>query len=219
MSRFKLVIAVLGGMLAFFGVQEWRVSQGTTLEPIAVELSEVEAGKAPDNSHWKLGEHVALYNACVYEFEQSKYSKAEPGADTKVNFVYYPVVSKSLLAEAVNKDKPDAGIAASALNNFAVLVKSKQFKTVGAIPDEPDLVPNAQGLVINRVTSLGKKEVELLKSGFPGLNTDKLLLLEVDRHPSSGLKSGGMIASGALLALGAVGAMIARRNVAMFFSV
>src|SRR6185436_5844489 len=74
MSRLKIALVVLGGMLSFFGIQEWRVSRGTTPEPIAVTLADVEAGKAPANCHWNIGEHVAIYNAGVYSYKQSKYA-------------------------------------------------------------------------------------------------------------------------------------------------
>ena len=106
-SRFMIVLVVLGGMLAFFGFQEWRVSKGSTAEPIAVELIDVEAGKAPENNHWKLGESVALYNACVYEYEQSKYSNAEPDGETKIN--YCLLLSHHFEGTSVSCPAVDAG--------------------------------------------------------------------------------------------------------------
>jgi hypothetical protein len=220
LSRLTLVGVVLGGMLAFFGFQEWRVSRGSTAEPLAVELAEVEAGRAPENNHWKLGECVALYSSCVYEYEQSKYSTAEPDGETKINHCYYPVISKghpflSQLSALAAKHGSVEAIPESevpALNNFAVLVKSRQFKQLGDIPADWDVAPATQGLVINRIASLDKKEAELLRQGFPGQNTDKLLLLEADRRPASILKSGGMMGGGALLALGAIALMVAKRN-------
>jgi len=83
---------------------------------------------------------------------------------------------------------------------------------LGDIPNDWDVVPTTQGLVINRIASLDKKEADLLKNGFPGLNTDKLLLLEFDRRPASIVKIGGMMVGGAMLALGGVAAMFAKRN-------
>jgi hypothetical protein len=220
MFRLKLVVAVLGGMLAFFGYQEWRVSQGTTPEPIDVVLADVEAGNAPPNSHWKLGEHVAIYNAGVYQYKQSKYATGEPGPDAKVDYYYYPVLSSGhpFLVKLGELAEQNGGVAnipddqIPAMNDFAVLVKTKKFGTIGSIPDEWAAEGNLQGLVINQITSLDNKEEELLRQGFPGLNTEKLLLLEADRHPAPIAKSGGMILGGSVLALGAVGWMFAGRK-------
>jgi hypothetical protein len=213
-------MAVLGGMLAFFGVQEWRVSTGTTEEPIAVDLAEVESGQQPANAHWNLGEHVAVYTGGVYEVSQSKYDTGQPGPDAKVNYYYYPVMSvqhpfmqqlKSL-AEKYGSTEAIPEEEAPPLNDFAVLVKTKQFKTLGAIPDSWDVVPNLEGLVINQISSLSGEEVQLFQESFPGLNTDKLLLLEADRHPASTAKSVGMISGGSIVALAGVAWMFAGRK-------
>ena len=59
-----------------------------------------------------------------------------------------------------------------------------EMENIGSIPDEWSAEGSLQGLVVNQITSLDNKEAELLRQGFPGLNTEKLLLLEADRHPA-----------------------------------
>lgn len=67
MFRIKLAMLVGGGVLAFVGFQEFRVSQGTTTEPQKVSLADLESGTIPDNAHLEIGEHIAHYGASVYE--------------------------------------------------------------------------------------------------------------------------------------------------------
>ncbi|MCA9234065.1 MAG: hypothetical protein KDA44_01245 [Planctomycetales bacterium] len=220
MFRLKIAMVVLGGMLAWFGIKEFRVSNGTTDEPVDVALAEVEAGTVPENNHWRLGEHVALYNACVYEYEEERGGGGDPGPGAKVNYCYYPVLSydhpvmvqlAKLTQENGDIDNvPDAEL--PSLEDFAVLVKSKKFKTVGAIPNDWGSVDSLQGLVINTIGSLGSEEAEMFRESFPGLDTDKLVILEEGRTPASGLKSGGMIGGGLLVAIAGGLWMLAGRS-------
>ncbi len=220
MSRLKLVLLVGGVMLAWFGVQELRVSRGTTDEPLDVALADVEQGKVPENNHWRLGEHFALYNACVYEYEQSRGAVGEPNAMARVNYCYYPVVSNEhpliqKLAELVSQygdldQAPQDEI--PPLNGFAVVVKTKQFSTIGSIPSEWDKVAATEGLVINTIGSLKSDEAKMFKESFPQLNTDKLVILEAGRKPASLAKSGGMIGGGLAVSLAGLAWMIAGRR-------
>jgi hypothetical protein len=220
MFRIKLAMAILGGVLAFVGIQEWRVSSGTTTEPIAVNLVDVEKGKVPDNSHWNLGEHVAVYDTGVYEYSQSKYDTSEPDAGTSITHYYYPVLSSEhpflaqlrSLSEKYGSVESIPAEEVPALTDIAVIVKTKQFDTIGSIPSSWEIVPNLQGLVINRISSLSRKEAELLQGGLPGLNTEKLLILEAGRQPASTAKSLGMISGGAIVALAGVAWMFAGKQ-------
>jgi hypothetical protein len=58
MFQLKLAAVVGGVMLAYFGIQEFRVSQGTSEEPVAVDLEQiliVEDGRAPASTTKSLG--------------------------------------------------------------------------------------------------------------------------------------------------------------------
>jgi len=59
MFRLKIALIIGGAFLAFFGLQEYRVSMGTSAEPAQIDLAKVEAGETPSNNHWLLGEHTA----------------------------------------------------------------------------------------------------------------------------------------------------------------
>ncbi len=86
MFQLKLAAVVGGVMLAYFGIQEFRVSQGTSEEPVAVDLAELESGKNSDNNHIRIGEHVAVYSGCVYQYRQDKYDRGEPKRSTSVDY-------------------------------------------------------------------------------------------------------------------------------------
>lgn len=205
MVRIKLAMVALGGFIAFMGFQEFHVSQGATVEPAKVSLADLEAGKVPDNSHLEIGSHIALYGASIYEYEQSKYETGEPGSNAKVNHCYYPIFSTEHPLFAV--EEPTAGD-----DDFAVLVKTKAFKTVGSIPDGGPTVASVQGLVINRISSLDSEEKDLVKQSFPRANLDKVLILEQGRTPASFAKSGGMLGGGVLLSLVGIGMFFVGRK-------
>lgn len=194
MFRIKLIVAVLGGIIVFWGVQEFRVSQGTSAEPVAADLAALESGREPPNAHLQLGPHLALYPALVYEVTQSKYATGDPGPTAKVNHCYYPIIS--LNHPVVRSEDPNAQ-----LDKFAVLVRSKRFNTIADIPEESRQEASISGLVVNRIQSLDKEERKLILESFPSLDLDKVLLLEDGRRPASLAKSGGMIGGGLLLGL------------------
>ena len=182
MFRIKLAMVVIGGVVAFIGFEEFKVSQGTSTEPESVSLADLEKGTAPDNAHLQIGEHIALYGTAVYEYEQSKYESGEPGPNAKVNHCYYPIFSHEHPMLASEEPGGSTG-------DFAVLVKTKEFRTVGSIPDGFAEVASIKGLVINKISSLDSEEKSLVNQSFPGANLDKGLMLEQNRTPASFAKS------------------------------
>jgi hypothetical protein len=214
MFRIKIILIVIGGVLAFFGFQEFRLSSGASGEPVSADLAAAEAGTEPSSPHVVFGPHSAIYGASIYEYRQSKYSREEPGPSTKVSHAYYPVISTEhpfnvawdALAEKYGSfDEVPETETFPDLTTFAVLVKTKRFDTVGSIPDGISDEPSIQGLLINRVSGLDKEEEKLIKQSFPQVDVDSLLILEEGRKPSGYLKSFGMIFGGAVLALLGVG--------------
>ena len=86
------------------------------------------------------------------------------------------------------------------IKEFKVLVKTNKFKTIGGIPDDFPLEPSLQGLVINRIHSLGKDEKNLIQQSFPQLDLTKVLILEEGRKPTSSLLALGMVLGGIVVA-------------------
>lgn len=213
-----LALLIGGCVLAFFGVQEYRVSMGTSAEPEMLNLHELETGSEISNNHVKVGAHVAVFGACVYEYEESSFGGMDD--NSKVTHLYYPIISDEheffaaidRLAEkygdpfnAPDSEWPD-------IDDFAVLVKTKRFPTIGSIPDGLQDEGEVQGLVVNRISSLDAEEKGLVQQSFPRLDLNKVLILEQDRHPASLAKSLGMIAGGALMVLIAIGSFFVGRG-------
>lgn len=219
MFRWKIAVIVLGGILAFKGFQEWMVSRGTTQEPQSVELVELEKNSDITNNHLKIGAHQGLYPASVSECETDS-EDDEATAESKVNHTYYPIISNEhpflkQIDDVINQygdvdSVPDEEW--PELESFSVLVKTRKFKTFGDIPDDWEDAKSVQGLVINRISSLDDEEAELIKSSFPSLDLEKVLILEEGRKPSSTAKAGGMMGGGGIVILAGLGWLIVSRK-------
>ena len=111
-------------------------------------------------------------------------------------------------AEYPDGDAPDE--AYPDLTNFMVLVKDKGIKTLGDIPDGIEYTEGPlQGMVVNSIESLSDEENDLIRQGFPGVNPEKVILLEKGRKPAGPGKKFGMIGGGVLLVLLGLGWFIA----------
>lgn len=214
MLRLVFGLIGLGGVLAFIGYQEYKVSEGTSKAPVAVSLAKLEHGIDPPNNHIEIGEHVAVWDALIYEYEQTASDPTGDKPETKVNFVYYPVVSGShTLAqkiEELNKRDPDSitqdEIDELSKEKFKVLVRTSRFKTVGAVPEGGiEKQEKVKGLVVNQISSLGWEERRLLKDSFPELDVKEVLILQEGREPASATKSFGLMGGGGVLILVGLG--------------
>lgn len=214
MARIAVLLIVGGGFLSFVGGQEFLVGRGASSKPVAVDLARLEAGEAAPNNHLRVGEHIALYPACVYSYQTTKHAAGDPSPSAKVNYCFYPIISREHefirdLSELNAKyhgmgNVPD-NIPAPEIRQFAILVKTRQFKTIGAIPGDIDTADSVEGLVVNQIDSLDGEEEKLIKESFPNLDVDRVLILEEGRRPASLVKSLGMMAGGVALVLGGLG--------------
>ena len=68
-QQIKLVMIFLGGVLAWVGFNEFRMSEGASAEPQPVELAEIEAGLIPDNTHLEIAPHWRMYQELVFRYE------------------------------------------------------------------------------------------------------------------------------------------------------
>jgi len=87
------------------------------------------------------------------------------------------------------------------LGDFRVIVKTKRFDTIGAIPDSYVAEDSVQGLFINKIDSLDDEESSLIQQSFPGVDISNVLILEADRRPAAMWKLFGMIGGGVALCL------------------
>jgi hypothetical protein len=194
------VCMLMGLGLFMFAWQEWRVSADTSKAPLAVDLGKLESAPSSENNHLQIGPHSACYFATVYSYKTKRRDRRKrPDADTSVSYCYYPIISSThpyvqeiekLETQYGSLDQVPDEVAFPPMPSFSVLVKTKRFKTIGAIPDESlRAEPGVQGLVINRISSLSSEEQKLIKDDFPDIDFNKVLILEDGRTPSSGLFS------------------------------
>lgn len=105
------------------------------------------------------------------------------------------------MAEAVARGQE---VEPNPLADFTVLVKTKRFSTIGAIPEQFSLEDQVQGLVVNQIASLKDDEKNLITSQFPAVNIDKVLILDDGRRPSVliglAMLLGGLVLSGGSVA-------------------
>lgn len=220
MIRLKIALIVLGGVLGFYGIQELRVSSGTSSEPTPTVLAKVEEGEKPKSNYVQLDEHIAVYPMCVYSYKQSKSDKGTtPSPTATVQYCYYPVIRKGhpyveklvkLLSQPGALKNPNLEL--PKLEGGAILVKTERFKTIGDIPTGIRTEKSVEGLIINDIDSLSDKETKFLREGMPALNEEKILILEEGRKPSSKIKAIAMIGGGVVLAGAGLVWMLARRR-------
>ncbi len=205
--RFKLALIVLGGYCAFRGWNEFVVSQGTAMEPVAMSLAQIEAGEEPPNKHVTLGEHWAVFAASVYTYKAAR--GEEESASSKVTETFYPVLShthpfmvelNALEAKYGTLDDVPDDVAWPVLSNPSMLIKTDVFKTIGTIPDGLVDTESVTGLIINEIDGLDKEEKSLLSESFDA-NLDDIWILEEAREPASAGKSYGLMGGGGFLAL------------------
>lgn len=208
MERVFLALAAIGGVLGYMGYEEYTVSQGASAEPTYVELAELEGGAVPDNSHLVIGPHWRIYGGSIYEYEQDVWETGEPDDSATVNYTYYPIISYehpyilkliSLEEEYGDLEQVPDSVWPNDIGDIAVLIKTRKFRTIGAIPDDWLDAEEIQGLVINQIESLGAEERSLIRESFPSARLDKVLLLEEGRKPSSSGSAFAQLGGGAVL--------------------
>ena len=221
MLRVVLALIGLGGVLAFIGYQEYKVSEGTSKDPVPVSIVKLEFGVDLPNNHIEVGEHAAIYDALIYEYEQSFSDPTGDDPKTKVNFVYYPIVSQSHpLAEkleSLSKRDPDSirdeEYEALGKEKFKVLVRTGRYDKVGDLPQGGVArLDKVSGMVVNEISSVGWEEQNLLRQAFPDIDFKNILILQEGRKPSSPAASFGMMGGGGALMLVGLGLMFVSKS-------
>ena len=216
MSRFSILIIIAGIALGVWGYEEYKVGRGTGSEPVAMELAEIEKTGKVKSNYINIGPHLQVFPGCVYTYTQEK-GGAGPTENTTINYLYFPIISEehpylqSLfeMAESYGGwDKVPENAPWPTLSDFTVLVKSVKYHRVGDIPAELKEKQGIVGLVISEIEELEDDEKRLLRESFPKVNFDKVLILEENRTPMTGVMALGILAGGVVLVLVGVGLLI-----------
>jgi hypothetical protein len=171
--RFGIALIVFGGILGYFTIQEGRLAATASSTPQEITLQQLIARGPEGNAHIILKD---------FEFgDNMVYQQDEHG--TTWAKVWVPVVPHQGIRE---------GVGGRILNIQAIVKSSKvpgqsefnQFATQTSI----------QGMVTNRIDSLGSEERGILQKSYPQTDFSKCLIVEDGRKPSS---------SGVILLMGA----------------
>src|SRR3954469_5130438 len=203
MGRILLIIIVLGGMLAWFGFQEWRLASAASTTPQTIACADLEAKGPGNNAHVILTDFLLCPSGFVYESS----SKGNDSSYTKIWIPAVPLHGEYM--EELKKLK-DSGKDLSTVpppKNVRVIVRSSHVHNDGELEKLGDR-DTIQGLIVNKVDSLGSKEKEILAGQYPGINLDTCWILDEGRTPRSFGTAGGMIGGGVLLALIGVGGFV-----------
>lgn len=209
---FRITIALVfgGAMLMYLGISEYRVSMGTTVEPVLVDLAELEGGTSLTNNHVAFGKHFCNYAHCIYQYRDGESGRS-------LDHVYYPILSEShpyfsrIAGLASNHGGKFAAIPGEELppiKSFKVLVKTSRFKTPEQLHEGITTNYNLQGLVSNIVSDISDREKELIREAHPDLDFGSVLIVEENRKPASAIKSLAMILGGAVLSLLGIGRVL-----------
>jgi hypothetical protein len=224
MSRLIIVLIVVGGILLYFGYEEYNVGANATVDPARVDLARLEQGKELESTHVEFGDHLKLYGGVIMwgDFEKGR---EVPRDTANVDYCYYPIISSEhpyasrlkQLREQYGSlgDIPDEQW--PRIDRFKVLVKSTEYRTAGVIKvlagkyiEEESQIA---GLVVNSITSLKSQEKARIREKFPNVDLERVIILQKNRKPTSTSVSIGMMAGGvALIAFPIIGLVLLHRR-------
>lgn len=200
--RFVLALVVGGGVLVFISVQDFRLSSASDVEPRQITCAELVANGPGDNAHIVMGEFLLCDFAFVYEEHGKTWSKVWVPAVPLGGAFHLKLLS--LLDEQGNltEDVPMP-------TDVKVIIKSSDVsndRELSSMAGKDTL----QGVVVNKIESLGSEEKKMLKESYPMVDFDDCWILEVGRRPATMAKLAGFFFGG--VALMVTGGMLALRG-------
>jgi hypothetical protein len=181
--RLLFAMVIVGGVLIFLGVQEYRLSKVARAEPQTITCAGLAAAGPGDNAHVRLTEFEFTEN---YIYQEKKRS-----SEWKTSYV--PAVPPRV------KDVPN-------VRAIKVLIKSNRARNedeLWALSTGP-----IEGVIVNVIASLGSTERRLLKESYPEIDVDTCWILEAGKKPATTGSIMGMIGGGAGLSVVAAGFLL-----------
>lgn len=202
----RLVLLMLFGgfMIGSYGWGELKLANRSGSTPTAVQVVDLE-NKGPDKLFCTLGEHFPIAEELIYSHDQDH--------PDRVNYCFYPIVSKEQAHEVVQKLKAAHGGDIDKVTNaefykalkIRVLVKTTRYHTVAelkrAIEGDQIATSNVTGMIVNDVSSLDGQEKALLRKSFPSYSETDTLIFEQGRTPTSPFLAFGIIGAGVVVGL------------------
>ena len=205
MIRFAIAFVVGGAILAFFGYNENKLASAADAQPQDITVAELIENGIGDNAHIRLGDFWLLDTQSVVEYEGTD--------DTKYTKIWSPVITSddAYVEEYIAFMDSDALTPPPYNDTVHVVLYSE------SINDDNDFYnllqeETVQGLIINEIETISGEELSLLRQSLPGLDPDKVLVLEHNRKPKSAGTTMLMMVGGVLLMLAGPGLFFLTRN-------
>ncbi|MHC4342831.1 MAG: hypothetical protein ACYSX0_21790 [Planctomycetota bacterium] len=176
-QKFRLACLLIAAVLTYVALSEYSLSSRAKSTPQQMTCAKLAEAGPGDNAHIELGEFHLCENTYVFEEEDGKWTT-----------VWVPVVPRNgeyhqrileLLDEGVRREdlpEPDDVRIVARLSG----VHSPQ--DVARVGRQSTL----KGMVVNRISSLGGEEKELLREGYPGVSFDHCWFFHEGRTPTKG---------------------------------
>lgn len=211
MIRLKLAAIVIGVVLVVFGVREWQLKTVAKDTPQSISAEDLEAKGPGDNAHIVLTDFLMCPQGYVYEYKQRRGG----GGDQTWTKVWVPVVPLGgpYHTQILSMLGPNGEVRGELPRpqNIKILVKSTKARNEADI----EAMANADtldGLVINKIESLGGDEKQKLAESYPGIDFSKCWIIEADRKPWGVAQVLGMMGGGGALTLAGLAWIAAGRR-------
>lgn len=189
MKNLAFILLIVGAALIGGGLQQHQIADGAEKDPVRVRLGALEKGAPLHPKYIIVGKHWKGYPYSVFEYKSLVGEDAGPSS--RVRHSYYPVVSEShpvgaTLAQLTQRygslrKVPEAEM--PALSDYALLVRTTEFKRVSDLPTGWKKGAQLSGLIMNNYGHLSSEELKLLSDGFPEVDLRRMKVLDLGREP------------------------------------
>ncbi len=179
MVRLKIAVLVIGAVVGYFGIQEWRLATTAKPTPQRLTASQLVKNGPGKNAHVLLSAYSPVGDQIVYQ-EKSK------GGSWQC--VWLPLQPVGFFGLA-----PGGPV--------RILFKSKKASNEGELNQIFMGGGPLKGMIVNKIESLGREEKKHLSQGYPGIDFDTCYIFEHERAPASTGKVVGLIGGGGILLL------------------
>jgi hypothetical protein len=169
MIRASIGCLVIGVVLTYFSVKEWRLSRASSASPEEITLKALIARGPRGNPNIILTEFVPCPNIVYQSYQTGKHGDNW----TKV---WVPILPED---EGIAQIKQGP----NTITNFQAIIVSTNAKNeleLGRRLDQPKL----RSMVMNELHSLGSEEKKLLAQSYPNTDFSKCLIIEEGREPA-----------------------------------
>jgi hypothetical protein len=200
MLRFAILLLVIGGILLLAGFKAVRLASIARPAPHPITCADLADHGPGDNAHVEMSDFFLAYLT---------YVKVQPAGAAEWSAVYVPAVplQSEYHRKVLEQIDPHTNAAVGqppVPGSFGVIVRGTRAHS------EDDLKAMAgrdtiEGVVVNAFDPLPPEVADTLRKTFPGVDFDKVWVLDEGRTPPTATKGYVMLGVGATLALIALG--------------